>query len=229
MARTDINRQKSRLADLLISAGIDINEVDINRLVRYSELILEWNNKAGLVSKNDINHILERHVYESLLLSLAEELKGRIRLLDIGSGAGLPGIPLNIWNSGIKLVLVESNRKKSLFLKYAAGELGLADTEIITSRIEDLSDNADLVQSFNIVTGRALAPLKQLLNWSEPFLAPDGMGKCLFPKGSRITEEAHEVEKHKWNLKETDLSDHIQRPSTTGKVFVVVCAVLTNT
>ncbi|MCP4726045.1 MAG: 16S rRNA (guanine(527)-N(7))-methyltransferase RsmG, partial [bacterium] len=157
----DAGREKEKLAGLLKTAGISAGEKRIGLLIRYSELIFEWNKKAGLISKNDTGKIIERHIFESLLLTMQECISGKVRLLDMGTGAGLPGIPLKIWNDEIDLVLVESNRKKVLFLEHAAETLDLGNTDVLCTRIEDLGRDPAFKGSFDIVTARALAPADQ--------------------------------------------------------------------
>ncbi|MFC1493035.1 16S rRNA (guanine(527)-N(7))-methyltransferase RsmG [candidate division KSB1 bacterium] len=225
----DAAGEREKLTGLLESAGIRADEKRISLLVGYSDLIHRWNNKAGLISKNDAGKIIERHIFESLLLTVCGDFSGKVRVLDMGTGAGLPGIPLKIWNDDIDLVLVESNRKKALFLEHAAEILDLNHTEVLCSRIEDLGKIPGFTSSFDIITGRALAPADQLLEWAEPFLAEKGGGKCLFPKGSRLKNELELIDKNKWSIAMKDLSGHLPKDGSKEKSLYVISALLTNT
>ncbi len=216
-----------KLNDLLSSVGISLDSRKTGLLLDYSELIFKWNMKSGLVSKNDAGSIMERHIFESLLLSKTCCLSEDIRLLDMGAGAGLPGIPLKIWNDKIELTLIESNRKKALFLEYAADTLGLGSVKIFSDRIEDLGGDQKMIDKFDVVTARALAPLVQLLEWAKPFLNKNG--KCVFPKGSRLIEEIEDVDMQEWKVSAEDQSKYLSSESGKEKFLHVAICVLTNT
>ncbi|MBV8913685.1 MAG: 16S rRNA (guanine(527)-N(7))-methyltransferase RsmG, partial [Acetobacteraceae bacterium] len=149
------------------------------RLRAYAALLARWTQRISLVSRGDENQIWQRHVQDSL--RLADLIPpGTPRGIDLGSGAGLPGLVLAL-ATGIQFDLVESDRRKAAFLLEAQRLTG-APVRVHAERIELLPlDPAPLI------TARALAPLPRLLELAAPLLAPGGT--CLFPKGMRVEDE----------------------------------------
>ncbi len=149
------------------------------RLRQYADLVARWSAKINLVSRHDIAHLWERHVQDSLrLIPLIEP--GTPFAIDLGSGAGFPGMVLAI-ATGIPFTLVESDKRKAAFLMDAARELA-APVKVLAVRIEDAK-----TPPAPLITARALAPLDKLLGLAAPHLAPDGI--CLFPKGKNLDSE----------------------------------------
>ena len=154
----------------------------------YAALLRRWTARINLVSRADATQIdgvqiWERHVLDSLRL-LALIPAGTMRAIDLGSGAGLPGLVLAA-ASGIHFDLVEADRRKAAFLMEAKRATG-APVAIHCARIESLAESLALPAA-GLVTARALAPLERLLGLAAPLLAPGGVG--LFPKGARAGEE----------------------------------------
>lgn len=150
------------------------------RLRDYLALLLRWNARINLVAPQPPEQLWQRHVIDSLqLLPLLPVSKGP--LVDLGSGAGFPGLVLAA-ATGLPTHLVESDRRKSVFLLEAARTLGLTRTTIHSSRIE-----ATTLPPAAILTARALAPLEHLLSHAHRLLAPNGI--ALFPKGRSVDEE----------------------------------------
>ena len=149
------------------------------RLRLFAALVEKWSPKINLVSKSDIPHIWERHIQDSLrLLPYIPETTTRV--IDLGSGAGFPGLVLCI-ATGISFDLVESDSRKAAFLMEAARQTS-APAKIHNTRIE-----AAKLTPAPLITARALAPLDKLLTLAAPHLAPNGI--CLFPKGRTAMEE----------------------------------------
>lgn len=153
----------------------------------FGELVLEWNRViSNLISRNDEGRIVERHMRESLEVAgwLAEA--GVRRWLDLGSGAGFPGIPLSIAGVGEKWTLVESRRMKTLFMAKAIQEMGLAGIEVVRSRLE-LIQSEDRKAAYDGFTSRATMAASPTLVLASFFVSPGG---CAFLwKGSRREEE----------------------------------------
>ncbi len=143
------------------------------KLRAYAALVEKWSAKINLVSKGDLPHIWERHVQDSLAL-VPYIPAGVTRAIDLGSGAGFPGMVLAI-ATGIEFTLIESDTRKAAFLLEAARILG-APVKVLNTRIE-----AAKTVPAPLVTARALAPLDKLLGLAAPHLAENGV--CLFPKG----------------------------------------------
>ncbi|MCB5944177.1 16S rRNA (guanine(527)-N(7))-methyltransferase RsmG [Acidocella sp. KAb 2-4] len=144
-----------------------------DKLRQFAALVEKWSPKINLVSKADLPHLWERHVQDSLRL-VPYIPAGTARAIDLGSGAGFPGMVLAI-ATGIPFDLVEADTRKAAFLREAARITG-APAKIHNTRIEA----TNLIPA-PLITARALAPLDKLLGLAAPLLAPDGV--CLFPKG----------------------------------------------
>ena len=181
------------------------------RLTAYVELLLRWQRTINLISPRDVEQIWTRHIADSL--QLAALIPPQIgRGIDLGSGAGLPGLVLAI-ATGLHFDLVEADQRKAAFLREAARVTGAATT-IHASRIEAVS-----IAPAPLVTARALAPLATLLGWAVKFLAPGGI--CLFPKG-RSAEDELTAAASQWQMQihrtpsRTDPSATIFRISEIG-------------
>lgn len=164
--------------------GIDVSRETLVRLQAYEELIRKWTRQINLVSPATLPDLWQRHIVDSAQL-FALHPKDGLRWVDIGSGAGLPGIVLAILArehaQDAHVTLVESDQRKAVFLHTAIRELGLNAT-VLAERIEAVSPlGADLL------TARALSPLSQLLTHAERHLAPQGV--ALFPKGRTASDE----------------------------------------
>ncbi len=145
----------------------------------YAALVEKWSPKINLISKSDLPHIWERHIQDSLRL-LPYIPANTTRAIDLGSGAGFPGLALCI-ATGIPFDLIESDSRKAIFLMEAARKTG-APAKIHNTRIE----TAEIAPA-PLITARALAPLDKLLSLAAPHLAPGGI--CLFPKGRAAADE----------------------------------------
>ncbi len=155
------------------SFDISFSHEQIARLQQYVDLLTDWSGRVRLISHNDRNFIWERHILDCL--SLVPHLPGDGPLLDLGSGAGLPGIVIKIMRADLEVYLLEPTRMKNLFLQEAITALGLQNTFAIRSRAETLVGNSSFSGKFLIGTARAVARLPQLWNWVEPLLAPQGV------------------------------------------------------
>ncbi|MBD0274995.1 MAG: 16S rRNA (guanine(527)-N(7))-methyltransferase RsmG [Acetobacteraceae bacterium] len=151
------------------------------RLRAYVDLLLQWNRRINLVSARSAEDVWRRHVVDSLQLTPLLPGDGAAPLLDIGSGAGFPGLVLAA-TTGRPTRLVEADKRKAAFLVEASARLGLARVEVHAGRIED----AELPKA-RLLTARALAPLPALLRHAHVLLSPGGT--ALFPKGRTAEEE----------------------------------------
>lgn len=149
------------------------------RLRQFADLVARWSAKINLVSRSDIAHLWERHVQDSLRL-VAHIPANTNFAIDLGSGAGFPGMVLAI-ATAIPFTLIESDKRKAAFLMDAARELS-ATVKVLATRIEDAK-----TPPAPLITARALAPLDKLLGLAAPHLAPEGI--CLFLKGRNLDSE----------------------------------------
>ena len=150
-------------------------------LARYLALLLRWNAAYNLTAIRDPREMVTKHLLDSL--AMAPFVADLSSLADLGTGAGLPGIPLAIATPGLRVTLVESNGKKARFMREALRTLALGNAEVAESRIEAL----DRPGQFAAITARALATLPQILALGGHLLAPDGV--LLAMKGARPDDE----------------------------------------
>lgn len=150
-------------------------------LLAYLDLLARWNRTYNLTAVRDPREMVPRHLLDSL--AMEPFLDGIGTLADLGTGPGLPGIPLAIARPGLRVTLVEANGKKARFLREAVRTLGLGNAEVAESRIEAL----DRPGAFDAITARALATLPQILGFGGHLLAPGG--RLLAMKGARPDEE----------------------------------------
>jgi len=160
------------LSELLDDLGLDIAPEAIVRLERLVDELVRWNRRRNLTAIIARDEILEKHLVDSLTLLPFISHTGR--LLDIGSGAGFPALPLKITRPDLKIVSVDSVGKKIDFQRHIARSFRLNGFTALHDRIEALVDHPDYGMGFDIVTARALCSLEELLVMARPFLAPEG-------------------------------------------------------
>jgi 16S rRNA (guanine527-N7)-methyltransferase len=168
------------------SAATTIFGDQLNSARRYAELLAEIGVERGLLGPREIDRVWDRHILNCA--AVAELLEPGERVADIGSGAGLPGIPLAIAKPGLHVVLVESLLRRAEFLNMVVAELGL-DVEVLRARAEDATAR-EAVGGCDVVTSRAVASLDKLARWSLPLLRPGG--RMLAIKGDRADDELRE-------------------------------------
>jgi 16S rRNA (guanine527-N7)-methyltransferase len=147
------------------AAGLGVSEAEAALLARFVALLLRWNRVYNLTGVRGADEIVERHLVESL--ALGPLLRGT-RVADVGSGGGLPGLPLAITIPERRFTLIESRAKRVRFLRHAVADLKLANTEVAHGRAEDLRP----ARPFDTVLARAVAPPAELLAICRPLTAP---------------------------------------------------------
>jgi len=146
------------------------------RFSRYLELLIVWNKALDLTALRTPTAMVKGLFQDALLFLPLLPGRRPIRVADIGTGAGIPGLPLRIADEGIRLTLVEARRKRVSFLSTVKRELGLADVEIFHGRAEAvLSEHPDLAGAFDAVVSRAMAPPTELIGLAAPYLMPGGL------------------------------------------------------
>jgi 16S rRNA (guanine527-N7)-methyltransferase len=157
---------------------------DLQRLYAYLLLLDKWNHVYNLTAIREQHAMVNLHLLDSL--AILPWIK-RSRILDVGTGPGLPGIPLAIVAPELQVVLLDSNGKKIRFLQEAKRTLGLANVEIVQSRAEIYRPN----QGFDTVISRAFSNLQQMIEWTEHLVAPQGIWLAM--KGRQPEEELAEI------------------------------------
>ena len=165
--------------------NIVFSEKQIKQFFKYMNLLIEWNNKINLTAIIEPKEIILKHFIDSLTINKYIE-QNKI-LVDVGTGAGFPGIAVKIYRPDVKVVLVDSLNKRINFLNEVVKELQLENIQTIHSRVEEFGKNKKYRESFDIVTARAVANLTVLSEYLLPLAKVNG--KCICMKGSEIEEE----------------------------------------
>ena len=155
----------------LSKLNINIKESTIEKLITYYHLLIEENKKYNLTTITEESDVYLKHFYDSLTITKIISLTNQY-ILDIGSGAGFPGLVLKIVFPNIKIDLLDSTNKKCLFLQKVIDTLELKDINVINDRAEEYAK--DHREQYDIITSRAVAPLKHLLEYSIPMLKVNG-------------------------------------------------------
>jgi 16S rRNA (guanine527-N7)-methyltransferase len=179
----------------------NVSRETMSKFYCYEKLLLKWQETKNLIGKSTIASLWDRHFLDSAQL-IDIPMKGPI--LDIGSGAGFPGLVLSILLP-TKVFLVESDTKKSMFLNTVIAEVG-CNAEVINKRLED-------IQPFNVqtITARALAPLSRMLIFIEPFITSST--ECIFLKGKNAQDELTKAKKD-WNMKIIEIKSKTDSEAT---------------
>lgn len=165
--RTDNTDLGGLLSSGLSALGLETSSAREQKLLDYLALMRRWNRVYNLTAVRDTETMIGRHLIDSL--AVAPYLRGE-RFLDVGSGAGLPGIPLAIWFPERRFALLDSNGRKTRFLVQAKIELGLANVEVIQARVQDVQ----IVGGYDGILSRAFSSLADLVNAAGHLLAPEG-------------------------------------------------------
>lgn len=164
--------------------GIELTEEQKEDFNKYYLLLTSWNKKFNLTSILEENDVYLKHFYDSCCLIKSGKLNDKLTLCDIGTGAGFPGLVIAIIKPNIKIILIESNGKKSTFLSEVKKELNLSNVEIINDRAENYSKINR--EKFDLITCRAVSDLSILLELCIPALKINGY---FIPLKAKITEE----------------------------------------
>lgn len=168
--------------------GISFTDTHIELLIAYLRELKRWNRRANLVGFRTDEALIRHGVLESLALLKTFEVRPDLRLLDIGSGAGLPGIPLKVVAPDLSVTLVESTRKKASFLRQVCRLLQLRGASVLQTRAEFLHKDPAHKQAYDVVTARAVARLPEAVTLCTPFVKRDG--RIVLPAGPKWPREA---------------------------------------
>ena len=185
--------------------NIELNDQQLALFDTYKNELLQWNAKTNLISENSSREIITRHFLDSLT-ALQFIPKYKAMIIDVGCGAGFPGIPLKIALPHLELYLLEANRKKVTFLKHILRLLNLSPAVVLHDRVENIIRKNLWREKFDILISRATFKLFELLPMGEYFLVPDG--EIIVLKGPNIDEEIKQISKHKNRRKISQFIQH---------------------
>jgi 16S rRNA (guanine527-N7)-methyltransferase len=153
--------------------GIELSNGEVDSFGRYLDLLLQWREHARLIARTQSRlNIIDKHIVDSL--AVLEHVRDH-RLLDVGSGAGLPGVPIAIVRATIGVTLVEPNRRKANFLRDVVRQLGLANVDVRQSRVEELAKSMKQQPLYQTATSRAVWTLSELLKRVDQLLLSGGL------------------------------------------------------
>lgn len=182
-----MNDLTNRLADV----GIFLNQDQQANFRKYIELILSWNKRINLISRQDESQLVENHIFESLTFLLSFQIMPGMKIVDIGCGAGFPGLPIRMIQEDADFLLVESKRKRALFLKEVVLQLGLKNVTVLSERAESLAQNSKYENCFDFAFSRAVASLEVVYGWVEKLMKQSGVYVAW--KGGAIEPEIEQL------------------------------------
>lgn len=175
------------------SLGIELSERQLEQFIRYRELLQEWNEKMNLTAITEDREVITKHFLDCMTVNNALDMYAQKTVIDIGTGAGFPGLVIKIAFPHLKVTLVDALKKRLTFLQEVISELGLEGVECVHSRAEDLGKNKTYRERFDICASRAVANLAVLSEYTLPFVKINGYLIAL--KGQKLDEELEQGEK----------------------------------
>lgn len=187
--------------------NIDVNDTMLEKFEKYREILVEYNKNMNLTGITEQREVYIKHFLDSVAIFKDGYIMDGLSVIDVGTGAGFPGIPYKICNPTIKLTLLDSLNKRINFLKEVCTNIGFDDVEFVHGRAEDFGQNEDFREKFDIATARAVANLPVLLELCIPFVKVGGFFICL--KGPNAENEAEEA-KNAMDVLDVKLVENIE-------------------
>ncbi|MGI6707119.1 MAG: 16S rRNA (guanine(527)-N(7))-methyltransferase RsmG [Clostridia bacterium] len=181
------------LKETALEMGIAVDERALSRFSQYYHVLLDWNKRMNLTAITEEEEVAKKHFLDSISPLTGQWIPQKASLIDVGTGAGFPGIPLKIVREDLKLTLLDSLQKRVNFLEEVTGVLGLTNIEIYHGRAEDYGRKAEFRGKFDIGVSRAVAELPVLLELVLPFIKIGGL--FIAYKGPGVFEEIEEGKK----------------------------------
>ena len=173
--------------------GIEASDKMLADFQKYKEILVEWNQKMNLTGIEDEKEVFIKHFLDSISAVSKGYIKNGMSLIDVGTGAGFPGMPLRICLPELKVTLLDSLNKRINFLQEVANQIDIDDIEFIHGRAEDFGKDENYRECFDIATARAVAGLPALMEFCVPFVKVGGHFVCL--KGPNANLELEESKK----------------------------------
>ena len=182
-----INFNIEKIVPLCSAFGITLDDDKIKKLNLYGNLLIEWNEKINLTAITEPEDVLIKHFYDCILFFKNVEVPQGAKIIDVGTGAGFPGLVLKIVRPDLKVTLLDSLNKRINFLKDVIEKCGLSDIEAIHSRAEEGGKNQKYREQYDIACARAVAAMPTLLEYCTPFVKPNGLFVAM--KGPSAVDE----------------------------------------
>jgi len=179
-----------------LNLELHLLQKQLEQFQAYYQELVDWNKRINLTAITDCEDVQIYHFLDALTVVLAWQQiddRTKLRIIDVGTGGGIPGIPIKIMFPEIGLVLLEATRKKADFLSHVVSKLGITDTEIVTGRAEEIARVSNYREQFDIVLSRAVAPLAVLAELTLPFCVSGG--EVIAYKKGDIVQEVQLAEK----------------------------------
>ena len=167
--------------------GLEFTELQYNQFIKYMRLLQEWNEKINLTAITEDEEVVKKHFIDCIKAFKSDKIKNAKTIIDVGTGAGFPGLPIAIMNPNVEVTLLDSLNKRINFLNLVVRELGLKNVKTIHSRAEDGARKPELREKFDIATSRAVANMAVLSEFCMPYVKKGGYFVAL--KGPSIDEE----------------------------------------
>jgi len=172
------------------SVGVELNNETLNQFDKYKDLLLEWNEKINLTAITEEKDIIIKHFADSL--TCLKYIPTNAKILDVGTGAGFPGIPLKIMRDDLDITLLDSLNKRIIYLTDVIDKLELKKISAVHGRAEELGKQKEYREKYDVVTARAVANLRVLSEYCVPFIKVGG--SFIAMKGSNVDEEIKEAQ-----------------------------------
>lgn len=185
--------QTDKFVSYLKKWKIELNETQVQQFIQYYELLIEKNKVMNLTGITEWEEVVKKHFVDSLALVKAVDLNGNYKILDLGTGAGFPGVPLKIAFPNLKIVLLDSLNKRIKFLQEVIETIGLKGIEAYHGRAEEFAKKEEFRESFDYVVSRAVANLATLSEYCIPYVKING--KFIPYKSGEIMEELEQSKK----------------------------------
>ena len=198
--------------------NLELDKEKINKFYNYMNLLREWNEKINLTAITEPREVIIKHFIDCLTIS--KNIDNNAKIIDVGTGAGFPGIPLKIYDESLKLTLLDSLNKRTIFLKEVVNKLELKNVEIVHGRAEDFAQDKSYRESYDYAVSRAVAPLNILLEYLVPYIKVNG--KVIAMKGTNVTDEVKNSEKALKLLESKIISEEkILLPENSGERYII--------